>query len=202
MEYLVKSGVRLNDYLSSAIQALQDKLDFQIIVTSGLRDARAQARAMLNNKQKYDQMAQDGVVRDKNPKIPYNVNYLVDLYADDAFAWSVEETYPQSPLQWTEENLDEAEKAVEVYYARGGGMHNKGLAFDLSYAYNLTSPRVWITGEDLQNIEKAGAELEYNVEREFDHYHIEIPKPSLTTEKKNLALLFLGGALLWTFRKS
>ena len=48
--WVKKSGVQLTDYLTYQINRLADLLPFNIVVTSGLRNAREQARAMLNNK--------------------------------------------------------------------------------------------------------------------------------------------------------
>ena len=201
MGWQKKSGVQITDYLTYQINQLADLLPFNIVVTSGLRNAREQARAMLNNKKKYDQMAQDGVVRSANPKIPYTVNYLVDLYYDDQFAWAVNNTYPQSPAPWTESNLQAATAAVQDYYDRGGGKHNIGLAFDLSYAHNQGSPRDWINNTDLAKIESAANQLGFIIDREFDHFHIEVPPGQVDTKKNALLGILLLGGLIWISKK-
>ena len=197
--YILKSGVITNDYLLSAIKELADKLPFDIVITSAFRDPRSQARAMLNNMQYYDGKASRGETS-VNPKIPYITNYLVDLYADKTLAWGVHNSYPQSPSPWTETNLIEATQVVQDYYDRGGGKHNKYLAFDVSFAHNIGTPRDWIS-TDINLIISTAESLNYTVDNEGNHLHIEIPAGP--EEKKNqLALFFLLGIAIWIYKKS
>ena len=100
-----------NQYLRNRIKELADALTFDIVITSAFRDARGQARAMLNNKKMYDAKRDSGYISPpgEKPRIPYIVNYLVDLYADNSFAQAIDDTYPQSPAPYTTAQLDEAE---------------------------------------------------------------------------------------------
>lgn len=208
MSYSLKSGVVVDSYLRSQIKALADSLSFDIVVTSGIRNARLQARAMLNNKKKFDQMRDDGVVRSANPKIPYDESYLVDLYANDSFARNVDSTYPQSPQPYTSSQLDAATVVVQDYWDNNpsAGNHNKGLAFDLAYYSKATGFNVtWLTSTQLLEVEETADFLGFDVDREFDHFHIVIPANSGNTQKKSqmasaLVLLPLG-VLLWTTKR-
>jgi len=210
-----KSGVKLNDYLAARIKELADSLSFDIVITSGIRGARSQARAMLNNKRMFDQMRDDGVIRTEKPRIPYIVNYLVDLYADDSFAWAIENTYPQSPQPYTTDQLEAATAIVQAQIDAGAKGHSAGLAFDTAYY----SPQglgsfhrdnlYWLDADQIAEFVSTAKFFDYDVDKEFDHFHTVLPE-GLTDEtedtadsKKNLALLILPlvGVLLWTMKK-
>ena len=44
MAYTVKSGARMNPHLSQAAEKISALLPFDIVITSGVRDAREQAQ--------------------------------------------------------------------------------------------------------------------------------------------------------------
>lgn len=204
MSYSTKSGVKLDNYLRGRIKDLSDSLSFDIVITSGIRDARGQAKAMLNNKRQFDQMRDDGVIRSSNPKIPYDVNYLVDLYADNNFAQAVDDTYPQSPQAYTSSQLDAATVVVQEYWDRtGAGGHNNGLAFDTAYYSKGGTNPTWLTSTQLREFEDTAEFLNYDVDREFDHFHVTVPPGG--DEKKSTAmaalLLLPLGVILWMLKR-
>ena len=103
MSYSLKPGVRLNARLREAAQKIADLLPFDIVVTSGIRDAREQAQAMFT-------------------KIQLGDN-LIEVYLDDSFAQGVMDAYP---------DLDEATQFVQGYFDVGkGSTHGKGDALDI-----------------------------------------------------------------------
>jgi len=217
--YILRSGVVTNQYLRNRIKELADALTFDIVITSAFRDARGQARAMLNNKKMFDTKRDAGYISPpgEKPRIPYIVNYLVDLYADDSFAWAIENTYPQSPAPYTTAQLDEAEIIVQAQIDAGAKGHSAFLAFDTSYSSpSGTGSAVpnrenlyWLSSEQIDEFVSTAKSLNYYVDKEFDHFHTVVPEgltehPEETADsKKNLAVLILPiiGLLLWTMKK-
>ena len=204
MSYSLNSGVVVNSFMRSVLQDLADSLSFNIYVTSGIRDARGQARAMLNNKKMFDGMAAAGVVRASRPKIPYDVNYLVDLYADDAYAQAVDDTYPQSPAPYTEDQLQAATAIVQAKIDSGVSGHAVGMAVDIAY-YSQRSPKIWLTTTQISEFVSTAQFLDLDVDREFDHFHVDfndVKKSSAPGNAPNVALLLLPLVALWTLKQS
>jgi hypothetical protein len=103
MGYRVLSNVVMTPYLERSAGRLAAELPFDIVVTSGLRTARAQAQAMFTKIELGDD--------------------LIAVYADDSFAEGVIEAYP---------DIDRATQFVQGYANRGGGSsHLRGLGLDI-----------------------------------------------------------------------
>ena len=103
MGYRVLSNVVMTPYLERSAGKLAAELPFDIVVTSGLRTARAQAQAMFTKIELGDD--------------------LIAVYADDSFAEGVIEAYP---------DIDRATQFVQGYANRGGGSsHLRGLGLDI-----------------------------------------------------------------------
>lgn len=103
MSYTVLSNVVMTPYLRESAQRLSDVLSFDIVVTSGLRTAKAQAQAMFTKIELGDD--------------------LIAIYADDSFAQGVMDAYP---------DIDRATQFVQGYADRGGGSsHLRGLGLDI-----------------------------------------------------------------------
>ena len=103
MGYRVLSNVVMTPYLERSAGKLAAELPFDIVVTSGLRTARAQAEAMFTKIELGDD--------------------LIAVYADDSFAEGVIEAYP---------DIDRATQFIQGYANRGGGSsHLRGLGLDI-----------------------------------------------------------------------
>ena len=103
MSYTVKTSARMDSNLHAAAGNIADLLDFNITITSGLRNAREQAQAMFTKIELGDD--------------------LIAVYADDSFAQGVMDAHP---------NLDQATTFVQSYFDLGkGSSHGRGDALDI-----------------------------------------------------------------------
>ena len=171
MAYTVKSGARMNPHLSQAAEKIAALLPFDIVITSGVRDAREQAQAMFTK-----------IIGGDN---------LIAVYADDSFAQGVMDAYP---------DLDEATQFVQSYFDVGkGSNHGRGDALDVrttggsSGQLNETQIAELI---DATNSLGYWSLREYVP----PHLHVRVPRVE-STLKKNIPFLamVLGG--IWILTK-
>ena len=174
MSYSLKAGVNLDSHLRGAAQKISDLLDFDIVVTSGIRTASEQAQAMFT-------------------KIELGDN-LIAIYADDSFAQGVMDAYP---------NSEQATQFVQGYFDEGkGSKHGKGDALDIRTtggdSGQLNESEI---AQLISAVETLGywPFREYSP----PHLHVRVPpgESGEPTQKKILPILamVLGG--LWIFRK-
>ena len=103
MGYRVLQNVVMTPFIEKQAKDLSDSLPFDIVITSGLRTAEAQAKAMFTKIELGDD--------------------LIALYADDSFAQGVIDAYP---------DLEAATEFVQSYADLDkGSKHLRGLAMDI-----------------------------------------------------------------------
>lgn len=164
--YSLKSeSIILSDDVRYFLNQLESKLNFDFVVTSGTRSPRQQALAMFNKIELGDD--------------------LIALYADDVFAQSIIDAYP---------NIDAATDIVSDYAARGGGSsHLRGLGVDIR-SRNLTRSQI-------QAVVDASKELgaSPDVETTPPHIHIKVKKKPVNLRSISIMGLLILGAI-WTLK--
>jgi hypothetical protein len=177
MTYSLKPGVKLNSNLRAAAQKIADSLPFDIVVTSGIRDAREQAQAM------FDKIRAAG-----------DTYILIADYFDDSFAQGVIDAWDNG------QNLNQATEFVQSYFDEGkGSKHGRGDAIDIRTTGGDSGQ---LDESQIAQLISAVTSLGYWPFREYSppHLHIRVPAGE-GSEKKILPLLamVLGG--LWILRR-
>jgi len=171
MSYRKLESVEMNSQLHAWAGKVADQLDFDIVVTSGIRSARQQAQAMF------------GIINEGGS--------LIQVYADDDFARGVNQAFP---------DLDVATEYIQSYFDRGrGSRHNQARALDFRTtggSSNRLSESEIAELTDATEILGAFAQREYSP----PHLHVTFPVTETGDSKKILWLLAAGG-LAWIFLK-
>lgn len=174
MAYTVKSGARMNANLHAAAGKIADLLDFNITITSGLRDSEEQAMAMFNK------------IRSAG-----TTYILIQDYKDDTFAQGVIDAWNNG------ENLQQATDFIQAYYETGkGSNHFSGSALDVRTTGGDTNV---LDEQQIAQLIEATYELGYEPWREYSppHLHVKVGKGNV--KKNNLLLMAMAGIALWMF---
>lgn len=181
MSYTVLSAVKMTPYLHRSAQTIADAVDFDIVITSGLRTAQAQAQAMFTKIELGDD--------------------LIALYADDSFAQGVIDAYP---------NMNQAVDFIQGYFDQGkGSAHGRGEALDIRTTGGGTGAAGQLSESQIAELISAIQDLGYRYIREEIPPHIDVrlppeeePEVSEEREKKSMiVILLLIGAGIWIYRK-
>lgn len=173
MSYRVLDSVTMNSQLRSWAKKVSDQLDFNIVVTSGIRTARQQASAMF------------GIINEGGS--------LIQVYADDDFARGVNQTFP---------DMDAAEDYIQSYFDRGrGSNHNRARALDFrttgGSSDRLTEGQITQLTAAAKNL-GAFTLREYHP----PHLHVTFPAGGGAGDDQKKTLWILGaGGLLWILMK-
>lgn len=162
--------------LHGAAQKIADKLDFNIVITSGVRDAKQQAMAMFNK-----------IISANSTQI------LLDDYKDDTFAQGVIDAWNNG------KNLEQATTFVQAYYETGkGSNHFNGEALDIRTTGGDSNR---LNETQIAEVIEVTKSLGFTPYREYYPPHIHVKVGSGHAIKKNLYLLALAGMLLWIYTK-
>lgn len=180
MSYSVLSAVKMTPYLRRSAQQIADKLDFDIVITSGLRTAAAQAEAMFYKIDEGDD--------------------LIALYADDSFAQGVIDAHEN------DRNVEQAIEFIQGYFNEGkGSAHGRGEALDIRTTGGPVGAAGQLTEPQITQLQNAINELGFSFIREQIPPHIDVrlpPAPAANEKKTNLILIGLIGIGLWMFLDS
>lgn len=173
MSYTVLSGVEMSAGLHRAAAIIAEKLDFDITITSGIRSAREQARAML------------GIIASGGNQA------LLDTYKDDAFAQGVIDAAG---------DLDQATQFVKTYFAQGrGSSHGRAQGLDIRTTGGGAGASNRLSSIQIQELIQAVSGSGYTYLREYHppHLHVTIP---VTEKKMLLPILLLLGIGAWILK--
>lgn len=174
MSYTVKAGARMNANLHAAAGKIANLLDFNITITSGVRDAREQAMAM------FDKIRSAGTTE-----------ILIQDYKDDSFAQGVINAWNDS------ENLQQATTFIQGYFDLGkGSSHGRGDALDIRTTGGTSNQ---LSSSEIAAVLQATKDLGYTPYQEYSPPHIHVKVGSDNVKKNNLLLMAVAGIALWIF---
>ena len=174
MSYTVKAGARMDSNLHAAAGKIADLLDFNITITSGVRSAEEQARAM------FEKIRSAG-----------DTYILITDYADDSFAQGVIDAWND------EENLDQAAAFVQSYFDLGkGSNHGRGDALDIRTTGGDSGQ---LNEGQIATLIEITTSLGFTPYREYSPPHLHVRVGSDNVKKNNLLFMAVAAIGLWIF---
>ena len=181
MSYIVKDGVKMNANLHGAASEIAKLVPFDIVVTSGIRNAKDQANAMFGKI----------IAAGNDPEI------LIADYKDNQFAQGVIDAWNNG------QNLQQATNFLQSYYLNSAGSnHFSGSALDFRTTGGGAGAEGQLNQNEVNVLIQATKDLGYTPYQEYSPPHLHVKVGQGNAQKKNLLPIFLiGGLIIWISQK-